>query len=501
IVVKVALSSVSARGALENLRAEMPHWDFNRVRADARRRWEEDLSRISIDADGDRLVNFYTSMYHAFLSPVVWSDLSGEYRGLDREVHEADGGANYTIFSLWDTYRALHPLLTIVQPGRTNDMVRSMLAHADQSVHGILPVWSHHGEENWCMIGYHAVPAIADAWLKGIRGYDAEEALSAMIASATYAPYDGIGDCERYGYVPEDRSPNSASKTLEYAYDDWTIYRMAEALGRSEEAEIFLERAQSWRNLFDPTTGFIRARHTDGSWLTPFDPLATSGQGYIEGNAWNYSLYVPHDPAGLIELMGGRERFVARLDSLFTMETPEESYAHTEDITRAGIIGTYVHGNEPGHHIPYLYVYAGAPRKTQERVHEIAGTMYRNAADGLCGNDDCGQMSAWYVFSTLGFYPVCPGSGEYVFGSPGAREAAIRLGNGKTFAIRAEDFGGKNIYIQSITLNGAPHRKCFIRHADIMRGGELVFEMGPSPAEAWPDTKETLPYSMSGGGR
>lgn len=351
------------------------------------------------------------------------------------------------------------------------------------------------------MIGYHAVPVIADAWISGIRDFDAGEALSAMIASASYGPYDGIGDYERYGYVPEDRNPNSASKTLEYAYDDWTICRMARALGRDDEAERFRARAGSWRNLFDPETRFIRARLADGSWKTPFDPLATSGQGYIEGNAWNYSLYVPHDPAGLIELMGGRERFVARLDSLFTMETPEESYAHTEDITKAGIIGTYVHGNEPGHHIPYLYVWAGAPWKTQERVHRIIETMYRNENDGLCGNDDCGQMSAWYIFSMLGFYPVCPGSGEYVFGSPGVRSAAIRLENGKTFTVRAGNLGGKNIYLQSITLNGEPHRKSFITHDEIMRGGELVFEMGPAPAAAWPDTREALPYSMSGGER
>ena len=497
IVVKMALSSVSARGALENLRAELPHADFDRARAEARRRWDEELSRISIEADGERLVNFYTAMYHAFLSPVVWSDVSGEYRGLDREVHAADGGANYTIFSLWDTYRALHPLLTIVQQARTDDMVRSMLAHAGQSVHGILPVWSHHGEENWCMIGYHAVPVIFDAWQKGIRGYDVEGALDAMIASATYAPYDGIGDYERYGYVPGDRTPDSASKTLEYAYDDWTIYRMALALGRDEQARRFGARAGSWRSLFDPATGFIRARLADGSWKPLFDPLATSGQGYIEGNAWNYSLYVPHDPAGLIELMGGRDRFVPHLDSLFTMETPEESYAHTEDITKAGIIGTYVHGNEPGHHIPYLYVWAGAPWRTQERVHQITETMYRNANDGLCGNDDCGQMSAWYIFSMLGFYPVCPGSGEYVFGSPGVREATISLENGKSFAIRAEGLDGKNIYIRSITLNGEPYRKSFITHAEIMRGGELVFEMDPAPVEAWPDTREALPYSMS----
>jgi predicted alpha-1,2-mannosidase len=500
ILVKVALSGVSARNALENMRAEIPGWDFDATRASVRANWNAELSRIAASADGDRLVNFYTALYHCFLSPSVFSDVNGEYRGLDGNVHRAEGFRNYTVFSLWDTYRALHPLFTIVQEKRTNDIVASMLAHYDESVHRILPIWSHWANENWCMIGYHAAPVIADAYLKGIRGYDAEKAYEAIRASATYDAYDGIGAYRRLGFVPEDASGNSASKTLEYAYDDWTIYRFAKARGDERTAAEFRARAASYRNLFDPETNFIRARLSDGSWKSPFDPLATSGQGYIEGNAWNYSLYVPHDAAGFMELVGGADALVARLDTLFEMRVPEESYAHTEDITRAGIIGGYVHGNEPSHHVPYLYCYAGRPLKTQERVHQIVNTMYRNEPDGLCGNDDCGQMSAWYVFACLGFYPVCPGSGEYVIGSPCIERAEIRLENGKTFSIEARNVSAKNVYVQSVTLNGRRHEAAFITHDDIVRGGALVFEMGPDPAPGPNRAAGLLPYSMSRSG-
>jgi predicted alpha-1,2-mannosidase len=497
ILVKLALSSVSTEGALANLRAEIPHWDFDRVRADAKRRWNAELSRIRIEADEDRLVNFYTALYHCCLSPVVYSDVSGEYRGLDQNIHAADGFTDYTIFSLWDTYRALHPLLAILEPKRTNDMVRSMLAHYEQSVHGMLPIWSHYSNDNWCMIGYHAVPVIVDAYMKGIRDYDVELALAAAVSSATYGKYDGIGYYEQYGYVPEDLNTNSASMTLEYAYDDWTIYRLAETLGKLDAADIFEKRAASYGNIFDAGTGFMRARNSDGSWKTPFDPLSTSGQGFIEGNAWNYSLYVPHDVNGLMDLIGGSDRLVSWIDSLFTMTISEESYAHSEDIEKSGIIGNYVHGNEPSHHIPYLYCYAGAPWKTQERVHQIVDSMYRNAPDGLCGNDDCGQMSAWYIFSALGFYPVCPGSNEYVFGSPCVREAVVTLGSGREFRIRAENLSSANIYIQSITLNGGKHERSYLTHGELAAGGELIYRMGPRQADAWPLTERALPYSMS----
>ena len=500
ILVKVALSGVSARNALENMRAEIPGWDFDAARAAVRAKWDAELSRIAVSADDDRLANFYTALYHCFLSPVVFSDTNGEYRGLDGNVHRAEGYTNHTVFSLWDTYRALHPLFTIVQQKRTNDVVSSMLAHYDESVHRILPIWSHWANDNWCMIGYHAVSVIADAYLKGIRGYDVEKAYEAVVASATHDAYDGVGAYRRLGYVPEDAVGNSASKTLEYAYDDWTIHRFAAERGDERTAAEFGKRAASYRNIFDRETRFMRARNADGSWKTPFDPLATEGQGYIEGNAWNYSLYVPHDVEGLMELLGGGEALAAWLDTLFEMRTPDESFARSEDIARSGIIGGYVHGNEPSHHVPYLYCYAGRPWKTQERVRLIVDTMYRNAPDGLGGNDDCGQMSAWYVFACLGFYPVCPGSGEYVIGSPCVERAEIRLENGKTFSIEAKGLSARNIYVQSVTLNGRRHDAAFITHDEIVRGGSLVFEMGPEPARGPGRAGVRLPYSMSRSG-
>jgi predicted alpha-1,2-mannosidase len=378
----------------------------------------------------------------------------------------------------------------------TSDMVNSMLAHREQSVHGILPVWSHHANENWCMIGYHSVPVIADAWMKGIAGFDKEKALQACIASATCGPYDGIEYYMEYGYVPADLNSNSASKTLEYAYDDWTIFRMAEESGEKPFASVFRIRASSFEHLFDQSSGFIRPKLSDGSWKTPFNPLSTEGQGFIEGNAWNYSLYIPHDVARLIKFYGGKERFILHLDSLFTFQLEEEHFGHSEDISAVGIIGNYVHGNEPSHHVPYLYTYAGVPWKTQEKVSQIVNTLYRDAPDGLCGNDDCGQMSAWYIFSCLGFYPVCAASNEYVFGTPSLPKAEISLENGNTFRILADKLSDKNIYIQAIYLNGETYTKLFIRHEDIMAGGELKFIMGPRPHKEMGNW--AMPYSMSG---
>ncbi len=496
ILVKCALSGVSTEGALRNLAAEAPGWDFEGVRRKAERRWEEELSKVTIRADNNRMVNFYTAMYHAFLSPIVFSDVDGAYRGLDQNIHRSTT-TNYTIFSLWDTYRALHPLFTIVQPGRTGDMVNSLLAHYEQSVHRILPVWSHYANENWCMIGYHSVSVIADAFMKGIRGFDETKALAAAVASATYDRYDGIGEYRKRGYVPEDLSSNSASKTLEYSYDDWAIARMAERLGNRSVALEFYGRAASYKSIFDTATGFMRARNSDGSWKTPFDPLSTLGQGYIEGNAWNYSLYVPHDIAGFVRLLGGKEKLVAWLDSLFTMAVPDKYFQESEDVTRAGVIGNYVHGNEPSHHIPYLYSYAGQPWKTQERIHQIVDTMYRNSPDGLCGNDDCGQMSAWYIFSCLGFYPVCPGSSEYVIGSPCVREATIKVGNGKKLRIAADKISAASIYVGDCLLNGKKIKRCYLTHEQIIRGGELRFVMRPVPNRAWGTSELDVPSSMS----
>jgi predicted alpha-1,2-mannosidase len=497
ILLKIGLSGVSTRNALENVQKEIPGWNFEQVRRQAKEKWNRELSKIEITANDEKKINFYTSLYHAFLSPVVFSDVNGEYRGLDQNNHRTNGFTNYTIFSLWDTYRALHPLFTIVQQKRTDDIIRSMLAHYEQSVHKILPVWSHYANENWCMIGYHAVPVIADAWMKGIRNYNTEKALKAMVSSAEYDMYDGIGYYKKYGYVPEDLNSNSASKTLEYAYDDWTIYKMAEQMGKADITSEFQKRAEYFRNIFNKETGFMQARNSDGSWKTPFDPMSVAGQGYIEGNAWNYSLYVPQDIKGFIDLTGGNGKLIDWLDNLFVMEIDDAHIAESEDVTRVGMIGNYVHGNEPSHHVPYMYVYAGQPWKTQERIHQIVDSMYRNAPDGLCGNDDCGQMSAWYIFSNLGFYPVTPGSNEYVIGSPCVEHAIINLENGKRFELVANNLTEKNMYIQSVTLNGKQYDKPFITHQSIMDGGILVFEMGAEPNKTWGIDNDSLPYSMT----
>lgn len=499
IVVRLALSAVSEEGALANLEAEVPHSDFDRVRAEAEERWEKELARVDFaGTEGERRV-FYTALYHAFLSPVEYQDVDGRYRGADRAVHRAEGFTNHTVFSLWDTYRALHPLFTLLQPRRTSDLVRSLLAHFDESPWKLLPVWSFHANETWCMTGYHAVPVIADAWLKGIRGFDGEKAWEAVTASATHPGYDGLGGYVELGWVPDDTQTSSASKTLEYAYDDWTIANFARSLGKEAEAEAYLRRARSGRNLWDPSTGFFRARRRDGSFRTPFDPLATEGQGYIEGNAWNYLFHVPHDVAWLVERCGGDEAFAARLDRLFTTPLDEAHIAGTEDLDRAGFVGSYAHGNEPSHHVPYLYAFAGMPWRTQERVREIRRRMYRDAPDGLGGNDDCGQMSAWYLFSALGFYPVAPGSGEYVLGVPASREAVVHLGDGRRLVIRAPELSERNVWVQGVRLNGKRWEKSYVRHEDLAAGGELLFEMGPKPntrfGRAPADRPSSLPVS------
>ena len=478
ILVKFALSPVSTEGAVKNLQAEIPGWNFDQVSQQAENDWNKELSRITIEASDEKKIIFYTAMYHAFLSPTLFMDVDGMYRGLDHNNHMAGGFDNYTTFSLWDTYRALHPLFTLVQQKRTSDMINSMLAHQQQSVHHILPVWSHYANDNWCMIGYHAVSVIADAFMKGITGFDPQKALDACLASATYAPNDGIGDYMKFGYVPADKSSNAASKTLEYAYDDYCISQMAAKMGKTDIAAAYAKRAEAYNYTWDAGTGFMRARKSDGTFQSPFDPLSTERQGFIEGNAWNYSLYVPQDPLKLIALHGGNKKFIAHLDSLFNVKLDEKHFAESEDITAAGLIGNYVHGNEPSHHVPYLYVFAGAPYKTQERIHQIVKTMYRNATDGLCGNDDCGQMSAWYVFSSIGFYPVCPGSNEYVIGSPCVEKATINLENGKQFTVKATNLNDKNIYIQRILLNGTPLTGYILKHEDIIKGGTLEFVMG-----------------------
>ena len=491
IMLKFALSPVSTANALENLRTETPGWNFEEVYEKGKEQWNSELNKIAITTkEPNEKINFYTAMYHAFISPTVYMDVNGNYKGLDQNVHQADGFTNYTTFSLWDTYRALHPLFTIVQPKRNNDMIRSMLAHYDQSAEGMLPIWSHYANENWCMSGYHSVAVIADAIVKGDTGINARKALDACVQTAHKGFYDGLDYYMKLGYVPEDKKGGtSVSTTLEFAFDDWCIAQLAKKLGDEKVYEEFNKRSQNWRNVYDNSIGFMRPRLSDGSFRKNFDVLSTNNQGFIEGNAWNFSLFVPQDPKGLIQSMGGNRRFVPHLDSLFTMHLPDHFFEETEDITREGIIGGYVHGNEPSHHVAYLYNYTDQPWKTQERIRMILKKQYGATPDGLGGNDDCGQMSAWYIFSSIGFYPVTPGSGEYQLGSPAVDKAVIQLENGKSFTIEAKNQSDKNVYVQKVVLNGVELNRLYITQQDILKGGTLQFFMGSRP------NKKRLPNS------
>lgn len=487
VLVKVGISAVDVAGARKNLDAEIPGWDFEEVRAGANKAWNEALGAIDVrGGTRDQRVAFYTALYHAMLAPNLFMDVDGRYRGRDLEIHEAKGFVNYTVFSLWDTYRAEHPLFTIIEPERTADFINTFLAQYEQG--GALPIWELAGNETYCMIGYHAVPVIVDAYVKGIRGFDAERSLEAMKHTAE-SDYRGLAHYRELGYIPSDREGESVSKTLEYAYDDWCIAQMAGKLGADEDRDRYLRRAQSYRNLFDPSTGFMRAR-VNGGWWTPFDP-AEVNFNYTEANAWQYSFAVPHDVSALMALMGGPERFAAKLDSLFTV-SPKTTGTELPDVS--GLIGQYAHGNEPSHHMAYLYSYAGLPWKTQERVRSIMDGLYGAGVDGLCGNEDCGQMSAWYVLSALGFYPVTPGSDAYVIGSPLFREASIAVGPEKRFVVKAKGVSKKNIYIQSASLNGRPYPKSYLRHGDVAAGGVLELVMGAEPDTAW-GTGENAPVS------
>jgi len=484
IKIKMALSPVSTRNAIENMQAEIPHWDFEKTKQQAQEAWNKELSKIVVTSDNkEELVNFYTAMYHAAIMPTVYMDVNGEYKGLDQNMHKANGFTNYTSFSLWDTYRAFHPYLNIINPARNADIVKSMMAHYNQSALHMLPIWSHYANDNWCMSGYHSVSVVAEAYLKGTLSTGADEALNACVTTARNRNYEGIGWYIDKGYIPQDKNGVSVSTTLEYAYDDWAIAQLAKKLGKQNIYEEFNKRSQNWKNVYDGSIGFMRPRLTDGSFKTAFDVLKTDGQGFIEGNAWNFSLYVPQDPAAMIEAMGGKKKFTTHLDSLFTMHLPDEFFAETEDITRDGIIGNYIHGNEPAHHVAYLYNWTDAPWKTQERVRMILKNQYHNGPAGLGGNDDCGQMSAWYIFSALGFYPVAPASDQYWLGSPAIKTAIINLENGKTFSVEAIGQSDKNVYVKKITLNGQPFTRRYITHAEIMNGGKFVFYMSPKPVK------------------
>lgn len=479
LFLKVSLSNVNMEGALLNMVSETPNWSFDAYRKAGEALWQAELNKYEVQMlnEGD-LINFYTAVYHTCLGPTVYQDVSGSYRGLDFSDHRnPEQQVHYTTFSLWDTYRALHPLFNLVQRKRNADMVLSMLAHQDQSAQRMLPVWSHYANENWCMIGYHSVSVIADAYNKGLEGIDYNKALDACVQTARTRYFDGIGSYMDLGYVAEDQSSSSVSKTLEYAYDDWCIAQLALGLKRMDIYEEFSKRSSTYKNVFDPKSGFMRARLKSGSFIEKFDPLETHQAGYIEGNAWNYSLYVPHQVDSMIELMGGKKRFTAHLDSLFTMQLADKYFEHTEDITRDGIMGSYVHGNEPSHHVIYLFDWVGRPDLTQKYIRQVLRTKYLPKIDGLSGNDDCGQMSAWYVFSSLGFYPVCPGSDDYIIGAPLVRSAKIHLENGSEITIEVKDQSEKNLFVKAVYLNGKRMKDFRLNYQDLKNGAHLLFEM------------------------
>lgn len=478
IKIKFALSPVSMDGAMANMQAEVPGWDFDKVKTDGQALWETALEKITVSGSVAKKQDFYTAMYHTMINPTMYMDVDGQYKGIDQNIHKADGFTNYTTFSLWDTYRALHPLFNIIEPQRNADMVKSMLLHYDQSPEHMLPVWSNSGNENWCMSGYHSVSVLADAVVKGNAPFDANKALDAAVATARHRNYEGIGEYIDKGYIPDEKTGVSVSNTLEYAYDDWAIAQMAKKLDKMDIYNEFIKRSENYKNVYDPAVGFMRPKLANGTFRAKFDPLSTINEGFIEGNSWNYTLFAPQDPEGLIKLMGGDKRFVRYLDSLFTMELPDKYFAETEDITRDGIIGNYVHGNEPSHHVAYLYNWTDKPWKTQERIRMILNRMYKPTPDGLGGNDDTGQMSAWYIFSTLGFYPVAPASNDYAIGSPAINGAVIQVGGGKIFTINVKNQSEKNVYIQKMVLNGKPLTGLSITHQDIMAGGEITFFMG-----------------------
>lgn len=478
LMLKVALSPVSTQNALNNMTAEAPNWDFEGVQHLAQQKWNVELSKIKVETTtpADK-TTFYTALYHTMLSPIMYEDTDKSYRGLDQNNHRSEGFTNYTIFSLWDTYRALHPLLNLLHPQRNNDMVHSMLAHHDQSVHKMLPIWSHYANENWCMIGYHSVSVLADAVVKGTTNADLNRILDACVHTAEVSYFDGLGNYIEMGFVPEDKSSNAVSKTLEYAYNDWCIAQIAQKAGRMEVYKQFMARSEFYRNVYNATSTYMQPRLSDGSWKKNFDPFDTHGQGFIEGNALNYGLYVPHQIDTMIAMMGGKEWFSKHLDMIFNTPIEDKYIVKNEDITRDGIIGNYVHGNEPGHHIPYLYNWTNDRWKTQERVRMILATMYSDKEDGLCGNDDAGQMSAWYVFSALGFYPVLPGSTDYALGSPSVQQATIQLGNGKQWVVKTVNQSAENVYVEKTILNGTALKTPSLSHDIIQKGGEIIFYM------------------------
>ena len=496
LIVKVALSATSTEGALKNLKAEAASKDFDTIQQEAVDCWNKELGTINVEGTEDQKTMFYTSYYHTMINPSIYMDVDHKYRGLDQNIHLADGFTNYTVFSLWDTYRAEHPLLMLLKPQQERDMVLSMIRHQQQSVHGLLPIWSHMANDNWCMSGYHATSVLADAITKGAN-VKKDEALKAMVTTSNVTYLDGIGDYLKYGYVPFESSSTAASTTLEYCYDDWTIYQTALNAGNKDLAERYYQRALNYRYVYDPSIGFARPKYKDGTFKKEFDVLQTYGEGFIEGNSFNFSFHVPHDVFGVMQLMGGDKVFVQKLDQLFAQPLDKKYYEDNEDITEDCLIGGYVHGNEPSHHIPYLYAWTSQPWKTQYWVREVLNRMYRNDIRGLGGNDDCGQMSAWYLFTSMGFYPVCPGTNQYVLGAPYLPYMKIVLPNSRVLEIKAPRVSDKNRYVKVVLRNGKPYSRLYITHEELLEGGTLEFVMSSSPNKHRGLKAEDKPYSLT----
>jgi len=499
IQVKTGISGVNKDGARKNLAQEAPRWNFDEVRAEAHNKWRAQLSKIAIKTDNEKHREiFYTSLYHMFVAPTLFDDVDGRYWGMDNKIHQlAPQQHNFSTFSLWDTYRAAHPMYTLIQPEMVPSMVNCLIRMSVESPSGV-PVWPLQGKETGTMTGYHSASVIAEAYSKGFTGIDWKAAYPPLRKRAMDDDYRGLGYYRKLGYIPADKEEESASKQMEYVYDDWAVAHIARAAGASQDEQLLLQRSKNYRHMFDQKTNFVRARLENGDWAEPFDPRgmghSKKWRDFTEANSWETTFAVQHDVKGFMELFGGRKAFIAKLDELFSTssELPPDA---PPDI--AGLVGQYAHGNEPCHHIAYLYTYAGAPYKTQERVRSLLETMYDNQPDGLAGNEDCGQMSAWYVISSLGFYAVDPASGTYVLGSPFFDNVELNMGSGKTLRLVARRSSPDAKYVQSVTLNGQPHEKTWFSHADIANGGTFVFMLSDKPDFQYGASEKDAPPSLT----
>ena len=498
ISVKTGISGVSDEGATKNLAAEMPDWDFDKIRRAAHDAWNQNLSRIKVEMPTARHQTiFYTALYHMFVAPTLYDDVDGQYRGMDAKIHQLPKGSHYySTFSLWDTFRAAHPMYTICQPERVPDLVNCLIRMAQESPAGV-PIWPLQSRETFCMTGYHSSSVYAEAYVKGFKGIDFSQVYPALRRRAMDDDYRGLGYYRKLGYIPCDKEEESVSKTMEYVYDDWAVAHVAKALDRMDDYKFLVERSKNYKNLFDPSTTFLRPRLENGQWSEPFDPTemgySKKWRDYTESDPWQTTFFMQHDPAGYINLFGGSQAFVQKLDNLFSASSQLPADA-PPDI--AGMVGQYAHGNEPCHHMAYLYCYAGEPQKTQARVRSLLEMEYDDQPDGLAGNEDCGQMSAWYVISSLGFYAVDPVSGNYVFGTPLVNRAEVELPQGKKLRVAVKRSSPADAFIQSVKLNGKPHSQLWFAHADIANGGTIEFTMGPSPSQDFGKHEDALPPSM-----